>query len=151
MLKHRPAQARRELLLEALPRHNWSFGSAGIAVGYSKSYAETRLAQVLSKDVEFCRRLEAKKREIKAATRDDRELCRQKLLAMVEDSTTPKTTRIRAMELLGKMGGWFSETRIVDMGPRARELTETRRLEAQRIARTLIPSFTPPPDVQENH
>jgi hypothetical protein len=148
--RHSASDTRRDILLEELPKHNWSWLNAGLAAGYSRSYACTSLATTCLKDKSFSKKYDALRSQIKAETRDDRELCRRKLLEMVDAEDTPKTTRIRAMELLGKMGGWFSETRIHDVGPRARELDEVRRLEAQRISRTLIPEFVPPPDADEN-
>jgi hypothetical protein len=46
---------KRRELVDALPSHDWSIAKAGITIGYSESYAKTRLTQALKDDVEFCR------------------------------------------------------------------------------------------------
>lgn len=126
--------ARRQRLLDELPNHGWDYVKAGIAAGYSPSYARARLKKYATKDVNFCKQIAAKRQEIEAKTQDQREKCLKVLDSIIEDEKAAARDRIRATEVRGRMCGWMSETRILETVPRQSELTQIEREEAQKLA-----------------
>jgi hypothetical protein len=132
----RELSARRQRLRDELPNHGWDCVEAGIAAGYSRSYAKARLRKYAVKDSTFCQQVAAKRAEIEASTQDKREKCLKVLDSIIEDEHAAARDRIRATEVRGKMCGWMSETRVLKVPQRRRELSESEQEEARRLALT---------------
>ncbi len=127
---------RRRELIDALPSHDWSIAKAGITIGYSESYAKTRLVQALKDDVEFCRAVEAKREEVaKLAPWNLEELQRQyrKLLRDCEEHSD-RTNAKGVLDSLTRIQGGFTDRTQVEDVTEARRLTEKEAEEARRIA-----------------
>jgi hypothetical protein len=126
--------ARRQRLLEELPNHGWDYVKAGIAAGYSPSYARARLKKYVTKDITFCQQFEAKRREIEAKTEDRREKRLRQLDEIIDDPKTTTSIKLKAIDLQGKMCAWHSNTVTLETKSRQRELDEAQRQEARRLA-----------------
>ncbi len=61
--------ARRQRLRDELPNHGWDYVKAGIAAGYSPSYARARLKKYATKDSTFCQQVTAKRRQEEGAAK----------------------------------------------------------------------------------
>jgi hypothetical protein len=123
--------ARRQRLLDELPNHGWDYAKAGVAAGYSPSYARARLKKHVTKDSTFCQQIAAKRAEIEASTQDKREKAARKLESIIDGPNSRPNEVIRAVEVLGKMSGWMSETRILETPQRQREIDEAHEREAR--------------------
>lgn len=130
--------ARRQRLLDELPNHGWDYVKAGMAAGYSRSYAQTRLKTYVTKDDKFCQRVSAKRAEIDAQTVDEREKTARVLQEIRDDPKAAARDRIQASIGLGKMCGWLSETRILETRDRQIELDRAQREFAQRVSLLLF-------------
>lgn len=126
--------ARRQRLRDELPNHGWDYVKAGIAAGYSQAYAKTHLKGRVTQDVSFCQQVEAKRAEINAKSEDKREGCLRVLDSIIFDEKAAPRDRIKATETRGKMCGWLSETRVMEVASRQRELSEAEREEAREYA-----------------
>ena len=127
---------RRKELVDALPSHDWSIAKAGITIGYSESYAKTRLAQALKDDVEFCRAVEAKREEVaRLAPWNLEELQRQyrKLLRDCGEHGD-RTNAKGVLDSLTRILGGFTDRQQVEDVTETRRLTEREAEEARRIA-----------------
>lgn len=121
-------------LLEELPKCNWDYVKAGIAAGYSKPYAETHLKRVATSDVSFCQAVLARRQATEAETQDRREKRLRDLDIIIDDSHVAYRDRIKAIEVQGKMCGWLSETRVLEVSDRQRQLSEAQQREAYWLA-----------------
>lgn len=126
--------ARRQRLCEQLPNHNWDYVRAGIAAGYSRSYAQTWLKKNVTKDNTFCQMVSAKRAEIDAQQVSKRERALRKLDDIINDENTTKRDAIRAIEVMGKICGWMSQTHVLETPERQRVLSEAQRETARRLA-----------------
>ena len=126
--------ARRQRLRDELPNHGWDYVKAGIAAGYSRSYARARLRRYAAKDSTFCQQVEAKRAEINATREDEVEKLVRSWEKIAHDETVAVRDRLKAGELLGKYRGIFSETRVIETAARQRELSEAERREAACLA-----------------
>lgn len=125
---------RRQRLRDELPNHGWDYAKAGVAAGYSPSYAKSRLKKYAAKYDTFCQQVAAKRREIEAKTQDRREKRLRQLDDIIDNPDTSVPNRLKAMDLQSKICGWQSTTTVLESGPRQRELNEMERKEAQRLA-----------------
>lgn len=125
---------RREKLFAALPLYGWNVHKAALAVGYSKYYAKNRLPFILQEDVSFCERMNEKKREIAQEGQDDAKKCIAKLQKIIGSTTEITSNVLRAIELRMKSLNMLAERRIVENIDRQRELTESEKAEARRLA-----------------
>ena len=128
---------RRKELIDALPSHDWSIAKAGITIGYSESYAKTRLVQALKDDVEFCRAVEAKREEVaKLAPWNLEELQRQyrKLLRDCEEHGDRTNAKGVLDSLTRIQGGFLDRQQTIDDPAKVRQLEEKEAEEARRIA-----------------
>jgi hypothetical protein len=123
--------ARRQKLLDELPNHAWDYAKAGVEAGYSPSYARARLKKYVTKDSTFCQQIAAKRAEIEAGTQDKREKAARKLESIIDGPNSRPNEVIRAVEVLGKMSGWMSETRVLETPQRRHELSEAQQREAR--------------------
>jgi len=130
----REKEIRREKLLKLLPEHGWSVPKAGPFAGYSKLYSKKRLPEIIKGDVEFCRLILAQRQAIEATTADKRENALAKLQSIADDPKARHSDVIRAIEVMGRVSGWMSETRVLELPDRQRVLSEAEREEARRIA-----------------
>ena len=73
--------AKQQLLLDLLPRFNWSFAQAGPEAGYSPEYSRHQLAKRMMGNLTFCRAYEEKKADIVAATGIDAAWCMREAAA----------------------------------------------------------------------
>lgn len=128
------ALVRRQKLLELLPQYEWNIPKAALAAGYSRQYALTRVAYVVTKDVDFCRALNQKYKEISAKSTDDVELCKKKMREIVESPKSKASDIARAADILCRIAGVFSEKRIIEDATRQRELDQAERREAEQLA-----------------
>jgi hypothetical protein len=64
MSQERALSLREQLLVDLLPGCNWSITEAGLAAGFSRSYAETALHSRCKRDVSLHKAIAAKRREI---------------------------------------------------------------------------------------
>jgi hypothetical protein len=126
--------ARRQRLRDELPNHGWDYVKAGVAAGYSRSYARTHLKGYVTRDSSFCQQVSAKRAEIEARTQDKRERCLKVLDSIIDDEKAAARDRIRAIEVQGKMCAWLSETRILETPERQRELNEAQKAMARQCA-----------------
>jgi hypothetical protein len=140
-------EGRRARLLELLPEYGWDIAKAGEKAGYGPTYAKKCLAHVIWKDVDFCRQMEAKSRELAAQTTDRREKRLHDLDGIIDDARTAPRDRIKAIEVQGKMCGWLSETRVLEVAERQRQLSESEQQEARWLAKERFKTCkTLPPD-----
>ena len=128
-------QIRRSLLISLLPKHNWSISKAAMELGYSKYYATNRLPDILSRDVSFCEAVEAKKKEIQEKTDIEVEEIVRQLREIVDDKQQPVSARLKGLELLGRYKAMFADRQIIEDTERRRELDDSERAEAQKLAR----------------
>jgi len=71
-IKRKPLSNRMKLFVELLPEHKFIAYKAGIAAGFSESYARTRLPVRMSTNVLLKQAIEAKRREIQAKSEYNR-------------------------------------------------------------------------------
>jgi len=128
------SEARRQRFVEELPRHAWNIEKAGLAAGYSKSYARTRLSSIVASDDRLCKQILQRRQEIdvKTSGRRDQALHRLESIASNEDARDADV--IRAIEIMGKMCGWHSETRVFEVPGREKQLTGAELEEARWLA-----------------
>ncbi len=120
--------ARQEKLLEELPKNNNIVKRAGIKAGYSKSYANSQLPQVIRRCKEYREYFneETVKKELKKALKD----CKSK-----ED----RTNLLRAIELMSKILGMQ-----LDRTENKTTITDERKVELTQLANRLnVTMLTP--------
>jgi hypothetical protein len=135
--------ARKERLLEELPKHGWSIIKAGIAAGWSPAYAKTTLQRVIERDASLCKRIVEKRQSLDATTGDRREKALRKIDAALEQPGLRPMELARLVEVQGKMCGWLSETRILETAPRQAELDAGQRELAEYLARARFSTLLP--------
>ena len=128
------SDAKRARLLELLPSFGWSIVNAGIAAGYSKTYANTTLARSIKKDARFCQAILDKRRSFEATSTDLKEDVVRRLSETIRKPDLRPVELARLSEVLGRIQGWMSETRILETSDRQRALTEAEAEEARRLA-----------------
>lgn len=138
---------RREKLLAALPEHGWSIAKAGLAAGYTESYAVSRLPRIIAKDVDFCRRIVEKRREIEATQTDKVDKLIRSWEEIASDPHVAVRDRLKAGELLGKYHAIFSERHVLEIPDRQRQLSAAEQEEARMLAesrfRPALPAVSP--------
>lgn len=89
---------RQRMLLKELPNNNYNVKKTGIKVGYSESYANTQLPQVIRRTKEFKEYFDEKivKKELRLALKK----CKSKM---------DYTNVLRAIELMSKILGLVTE------------------------------------------
>ena len=129
-----PLKDRRQRLLDLLPENDWSVVKAGIAAGYSPIYAKTRLPAIIRRDKAFCSRVVDKRNVATVVGSDLRQEAIRTLQGIITDPDTSQRDRISAVSELGRINGWHTETRILEMGPRAEQLKMAEITVARRAA-----------------
>lgn len=124
----------RELLLDALPAHDWSIAKAGVAVGYSPRYAESRLPAVIRHDARFCAKINERRQAAVATQGDEIDKLTKSWAKIAHDERVTCRDRLKAGELLGKTFGIFSETRVIESASREQVLSQAELEEGQRLA-----------------
>lgn len=132
--KQRPLKERQKLLVDYLPEHNWDFLAAGVAAGYSRSYAASTLTRTVKKDARLCKMIEEKRQEISAGSTDKRDKAEQKLLSIAYDLGTKPATAIKALDVVGKMNAWHTQNISNETDRRQNELDGIKRAAIQRLA-----------------
>jgi hypothetical protein len=116
---------RRRELINMLPSHNWSIAKAGIKLGYKSSYAEHRLVEECMKDVEFCKAMDAKRKEVvDLAAWNIEELQRQYRKLLQECSEHgDRVTAKGVLDSLTRIQGGFADHLITE------DINETKRMD----------------------
>ncbi len=140
--------ARRQRLLDELPKHGWDYAKAGIAGGYSPAYARTHLKTHVTKDDSFCQAVAAKRAEIEATDGEKIDRLVRSWEKIAHDPTVPVRDRLKAGELLGKYHAIFSERRVLEVAERQRVLSETEQEEGRRYLAWRFDTARLPGDVQ---
>lgn len=137
---------KQQCLVRELPKHEFNFVMAGIAAGYSKSYAEKTLKLQTLKNTELCRAIEEVRLRATTESLDDVKLV-TKTMRDIVNSKTGMANRIRAADILMKMAGVYSEKRVIEQTHRIKELDAAEQAEAQLIAGVRLtlpcPEYTP--------
>ena len=126
--------ARRAKLLDILPDYDWNLVKAGLAAGYSDSYARTQLPGLVRKDRRFASLVLERKQSSDIQTLDLRQEAVRTLRDIIADPDTSQRDRISAVSELGRINGWHSETRVLETGPRAEQLRQAEIAVARRAA-----------------
>jgi hypothetical protein len=125
---------KRQAIVDALPDHAWDITKSALSVGYAESYATKRLPCLVKEDVEFCRAVEAKRKEIAEKEVPRREKRLRDLDRIIENTDTADRDVISAVQVQGRMCGWLSETIRHETTERQQLLDEAARVEAARLA-----------------
>ena len=128
------SDAKRARLLELLPSFGWSIVNAGIAAGYSKTYANTTLARSIKKDARFCQAILDKRRSFEATSTDLREDVVRRLSETIRKPDLRPVELARLSEVLGRINGWMSETRILETSERQKTLQAAEQEAAKQLA-----------------
>jgi len=126
--------ARRAKLLDILPDYDWNLVKAGLAAGYSDSYARTQLPGLVRKDRRFASLVLERKQSSDIQTLDLRQEAVKTLRDIIANPDTSQRDRISAVSELGRINGWHTETRILETGPRAEQLRQAEIAVARRAA-----------------
>ena len=121
-------------MVELLPENNWDVVKAGLAAGYSPSYAKTRLPAIIRRDKAFCSRVVDKRNVATVVGSDLRQEAIRTLQDIIANLDTSQRDRISAVSELGRINGWHTETRILETGPRAEQLRQAEIAVARRAA-----------------
>lgn len=121
-------------LIDCLPEHDWNIVTAGIAAGYSESYAKKQLARRVKADIDLCRRIADKRTEITATDGERIEKLVRFWHQTVANASVAYRDRLKASEHLGKYYAIFSERRILETQGREQELSEAERAAARELA-----------------
>ena len=121
-------------MVELLPENNWDVVRAGLAAGYSPSYAKTRLPTIVRGNRALCQRILDARNSHAVATMDLRQEAIKTLQNIINDHETSQRDRISAVSELGRINGWHTETRILETGPRAEQLRQAEIAVARRAA-----------------
>lgn len=132
------SQAKRARLLDLLPEYDWSIAKAGVAAGYSATYATTTLARTIKGDASFCQAMLDRRRAIEAGTQDRRNKRLANLDSIIDDPDVSTRDRIRAIEVQGKMCGWLETTLKLETPDRERQLSEAQRRLSRAAADLLL-------------
>lgn len=135
-LKNGKLSLKQEKFIEAYMQNGGNATQATIEAGYkckSREVAKSIGVENLLKP-SIAGPLALRKSEIRAKTEDLREKCVLKLSNIIESPETKPATAIKAIDILGKMSGWHSNTTVLETNNRQKELTEAERQEAQRLA-----------------
>ena len=127
-------QSRQDRLVELLPQYDWSIIKAGIAAGYSESYAKGRLPAIVRKNALLCSRIAKMRTATEVTTLDLRDQAIATLQDIIANLDTAQRDRISAVSELGRINGWHSETRVLETGPRAEQLRQAEIAVARRAA-----------------
>lgn len=128
----------REKLLAYLPECSWSIGKAGEKAGYTRYYAKHRLPALIKKDVNFCKRIDQLKADIKLQTDFKAADIKRELWILYREPSTNATTKARCLELLGKSIAMYVDRGITEDATQVRQLTEAEQQEAKRLAILLM-------------
>jgi len=120
--------------LDILPDYDWNLVKAGLAAGYSDSYARTQLPGLVRKDRRFASLVLERKQSSDIQTLDLRQEAVRTLRDIIADPETSQRDRISAVSELGRINGWHTETRILETGPRAEQLRQAEITVARRAA-----------------
>ena len=129
--KEKPLTNRQKLMVDYLPAHNWDYVKAGLAAGFSPSYARTRIHSLAKSNIGLSRRIEAKRQEISSGTQDLREKVQQKLLEIAFKPGEKTGTVIKALSQVSKMNGWESTTLNLESDQRQKRLDARMEAEVQ--------------------
>ena len=121
-------------MVELLPENNWDVVRAGLAAGYSPSYAKTRLPTIVRGNRALCQRILDARRSHAVGSMDLRQEMVTTLRDIITDPDTSQRDRISAVSELGRINGWHSETRVLETGPRAEQLRQAEIAVARRAA-----------------
>jgi len=92
--------------------------------------------------------MQAKRQEAEASGAERIEKLVRSWEKLAHDPNVSTAYRLKAGELLGKYHGVFSETRIMEVSTRQRQLTEVEQAEAKRLAAMRFDcNLLPPPDL----
>ena len=127
-------QSRQDRLVELLPQYDWSIIKAGVAAGYSESYAKGRLPAIVRKNALLCSRIAKMRTATEVTTLDLRDQAIATLQDIIADPDTSQRDRISAVSELGRINGWHSETRVLETGPRAEQLRQAEIAVVRRAA-----------------
>jgi phage terminase small subunit len=131
--KHRITE-RQKLFVEYLPENNWDFFKSALAAGYSKSYANARIHSIVKSNVGLCRLINEKRQEITAGSVDKRDKAERKLLEIAYNPSTRAQTAIKALDVVGKMNSWQSQTINLESKTRQAELDASHKQEIRELA-----------------
>lgn len=129
---------RRERLLMLLPTYAFKIAAAGRAAGYSTSYANTKLALIIKKDVDFRRRIEAARAENLGLAEDKIEAADTKLQNLIDCAGLGPAHMLKALELFYRRHGALADKQIIETAERERELSASARAHARRLSVVLM-------------
>ena len=127
-------RARREILLRLLPMHSFKLTPAAIEAGYTKSYAERDLPNVLKKDKWFSEKLERVKEQCVGIAEDKMKAADAQLYAIMDDTNLSVREKLKALELYYRRNGALTDKQITETSDRKQELTKSQRSEAKKLA-----------------
>lgn len=135
---------RQERLILLLPKHGFKIAPAAREAGYSESYANTKLACNLRKDVEFNQRMNALRAENLGINDDKVAAADNKLQNLIDNVEMTPATMIKALELFFRRHGALADKQIIETAERERDLSRAMRGKAKQLALHLMkPSETP--------
>lgn len=148
----KPLSDKQVAILDNMETCDWNLTRACLAAGYSQSYVKQGLTTKLRRNAAFQARLaEIKQAKYVKPGLTLRDKCQLRLVQIVEDSKSRKSEVIRAVETLGRMNGWLSETRIVETPQRHKALSQAQLEEAKRLCLLRFDttrSLPAPPDIE---
>jgi phage terminase small subunit len=125
--------AKQKAFIEELPKNQWNGTKAAIAAGYSAKNAGV-MAHRLLKNPKIAEELAKRTAEIVSKTDVEVGEIIAALCTIAFGGRATNSDRLRALDLLGRYKGIFSEKRIIETVERQRELTEAEEEEARRLA-----------------
>ncbi len=127
-----------ERLILLLPKYGFKIAPAAREAGYSESYANTKIACNLRKDVEFNRRMDRARAENLGLAEDKIEAADAKLQNLIDVGALGPGHMLKALELFYRRHGALADKQIIETAERERELSTKARHEARRLSIVLM-------------
>ncbi len=132
------------MLLAALPGADFNVAEAARRAGYKPGYIRSGLNKTLGKDAWFVAQLERLKAQNIRLAEDKVVAADHICWELLDDPTTPKSLRVKLLELVYRRHGALADRQIIETAERERELSKAMRGKAKLLAVHLMkPSETP--------
>jgi hypothetical protein len=125
--------AKQKAFIEELPKNQWNGTRAAISAGYSPKSAGV-MAHRLLKNPRIAEELEKRTAEIVNKTDVEVGEIISALCTIAFGGRATNSEKLRALDLLGRYKGMFSERRVIEDVTRQRELDEAERRRAEELA-----------------
>lgn len=129
---------RRERFLLLWPKYGFKVAPAAREAGYSKSYANTKLAIHLREDVEFTKRMDAVRAENLGIAENKVEALDNRLDNLIDGGELNSTQMLKAIELRYRRLGALMDKLAIEDPARERELSVSARAAARELSIVLM-------------